>query len=533
MTWKLAGASARGSSHQRSGRPNQDAFEHGVGAKDSALRAVLAVSDGHGSATHFRSDVGSRLAAHIAISVLQEALGRHLEEEHGSAVSESGVQAILQTIVEGWRTAVASDLENNPFTVEEWSALETSAGDTGRASVEQDPFVAYGATLLAAAAADSFVLFLQLGDGDILAVGPDGTTQRPIQVDDRLMGNQTTSLCQPNAAAEFRWAIADDPAKLAAVLASTDGYANSFRSEKDFLQIGGDYLRITREDGLHSLAEDLPSILSEASEKGSGDDITLALMINSSIHAVADQTRDLSPLVAPAKATAVTAVTPLAIKPPDPAPALQAPVVANVGRPEIMQEPKAPPFRAIAITFGLVVVLLSVGWYGKVHGIVGIRHPAATPVATVPTASKPAGPVEAGTATNPDVEKPVIANPAPEGQVWTIAFPGVSGKAKAGNRIPLKLGAEISLRELTGASGTKASESRQNGPYAKVVQDDHGNLCLANLSDDPWAVLLPGKKTVEPPVDRGTNVVLVDHAKITFRGGIAASITLAEAGTAN
>jgi hypothetical protein len=64
----------------------------------------------------------------------------------------------------------------------------------------------------------------------------------------------------------------------ALVLLTTDGYSNSFRSDVDFLKIGSDYLQIIREQGIATLAEELPEILTEASQQGSGDDITLAIV---------------------------------------------------------------------------------------------------------------------------------------------------------------------------------------------------------------------------------------------------------------
>jgi len=43
-------------------------------------------------------------------------------------------------------------------------------------------------------------------------------------------------------------------------LLSTDGYANSFRSDEDFLKIGHDYLEIIREQGISSWPKNcLPS----------------------------------------------------------------------------------------------------------------------------------------------------------------------------------------------------------------------------------------------------------------------------------
>ena len=62
MNWRVINASVRGSAHQRSGLPNQDAVDFGSSPKSDAPMTVLAVSDGHGGGRHFRSQVGSALA---------------------------------------------------------------------------------------------------------------------------------------------------------------------------------------------------------------------------------------------------------------------------------------------------------------------------------------------------------------------------------------------------------------------------------------------------------------------------------------
>jgi hypothetical protein len=188
------------------------------------------------------------------------------------------VHELERKIVSGWLAAVQSDLENNPFTEAELTALERQEGAEGHAAVMISPELAYGATLLAAAATDRVLLYLQLGDGEILSVTAQGTTTRPLPPDDRLIANQTTSLCQPEAWKDFRSAWVTNGALPSLVLLSTDGYANSFRSDEDFLKIGQDYLQIIREQGISSLAEELPAILTEATQQGSGDDITLAIL---------------------------------------------------------------------------------------------------------------------------------------------------------------------------------------------------------------------------------------------------------------
>src|SRR6202044_1347486 len=278
MSWKVAHACVRGSSHQRWGLPNQDAAQCTVTPGAQGTVAVAVVSDGHGSPRHFRSQIGSSLAVSTVAGTLQGFLRESVASNGHVPFVPEQVHELERKIVSGWLAAVHSDLEHNPFTETELANLEKKEGMEGRAAVERSPELAYGATLLAAGATDKVLLYLQLGEGEILSVSATGTTTRPLPPDDRLIANQTTSLCQPEAWKDFRSTWVTDGALPSLVLLSTDGYANSFRSDEDFLKIGQDYLQIIREQGLSSLGEELPAILTEATQQGSGDDITLAIL---------------------------------------------------------------------------------------------------------------------------------------------------------------------------------------------------------------------------------------------------------------
>jgi hypothetical protein len=278
MSWKVAHACVRGSSHQRSGLPNQDAAQCTVNPGAQGTVAVAVVSDGQGSPRHFRSQIGSSLAVSTVAGTLQSFLRESVASNGQVPFVPEQVHELERKIVSGWLAAVHSDLEHNPFTKAELATLEKKEGMEGRAAVESSPELAYGATLLAAGATDKVLLYLQLGEGEILSVSATGTTTRPLPPDDRLIANQTTSLCQPEAWKDFRSSWVTDAALPSLVLLSTDGYANSFRSDQDFLKIGQDYLEIIRQQGIASLAEELPAILTEATQQGSGDDITLAIL---------------------------------------------------------------------------------------------------------------------------------------------------------------------------------------------------------------------------------------------------------------
>ena len=123
-------------------------------------------------------------------------------------------------------------------------------GHEARRKVATNPIVAYGATILSVIVTEYYMVFLQLGDGDILVVSEEGEVMRPLPKDERLFANETTSLCLPYAWRDFRvrfqTIINSSPAL---ILVSTDGYSNSFEIDEEFLKIGPDILDRLRLDG--------------------------------------------------------------------------------------------------------------------------------------------------------------------------------------------------------------------------------------------------------------------------------------------
>ena len=282
-TWRVIGKSVRGASHVRTGLPNQDSIrwlpESGTG-----LSLVLTVSDGHGSARCFRSSVGAGLATKTAAKVIPEFL-ESLPEPPGfiagpSAIKRWATENLPREIVHRWREAVADHAFAHPLTDLERERLDAKVDVGKRRRVVLDPILAYGATLLTVVVAESFIFYLQLGDGDILTVSEMGEVSRPpLPTDERLFANETTSLCSRDAWRDFRsyfQVISAPPPAL--ILVSTDGYANSFRDEAGFLQVGADILEMIHSDGLDAVDENLETWLAEASQEGSGDDITLGIL---------------------------------------------------------------------------------------------------------------------------------------------------------------------------------------------------------------------------------------------------------------
>lgn len=277
--WRVIGCSVRGASHKRHHLPNQDAILWRDGLCDGTA-AILAVADGHGSADHFRSHEGSRIAVGLAVQALHDVL-RYALEQHANL---SGIRRDLEDrlprqLVHTWMKEIAKDLARTPLTKEELSALEERAGPSRRQNVEARPELAYGCTLLAVLVTRSFAVYVQLGDGDILLVSPNGEVSRLLKKDPGFIANETASLCSPEAWKDIHLTFqvfSGLPPLL--VLASTDGYSNAFVDDEAFLQVGRDLREMSEARSLDELSQSLEGWLDEASTRGSGDDVTLGIV---------------------------------------------------------------------------------------------------------------------------------------------------------------------------------------------------------------------------------------------------------------
>src|SRR5437588_5498262 len=221
--WRAVGRSVRGAAHKRAGLPNQDHTDWRPESGEG-LPLILAVSDGHGSAKYFRSHRGAQLAVETALEVMEtflrgQFLGPNEEPRPTDAAPEQGNgQADLSTIIDmaeeqlpklltrRWLEKVEKDIEERPLEDKELKKLEEgdkaeAAAVSGRGKATP---LAYGATLLAVGVAATFILYAQIGDGDILAVSETEEVRRPVAGDERLIANETTSLCAKNAWSDFR-----------------------------------------------------------------------------------------------------------------------------------------------------------------------------------------------------------------------------------------------------------------------------------------------------------------------------------------
>lgn len=267
--WHALGTSVQGASHRRTGRPNQDA----LGISSLAQGVAVVLSDGHGDPASFRSDRGAAFAVEEALKALAEVADRGKDLSF-SQLKRAVEEGFARDLVWRWRHRVAADREADP-----WEELPSPAAPDARNHGDTP----YGATVLGALGTAEYLLLFQLGDGDMLAVRNDAVFL-PLPPDPRCFANVTTSLCLPDAALDVRTMLLPRHEEWPTLLLlATDGYSNSFAGREDFLRTGRDFSALLKEHpgeaGRAAVAQELPSWLHEASAQGSGDDITVALLI--------------------------------------------------------------------------------------------------------------------------------------------------------------------------------------------------------------------------------------------------------------
>lgn len=280
--WRVIGETVPGASHLRAGIPNQDAILQ-LRESSRSLPVILSLSDGHGSDKCFRSNLGSRFAVKKAVEVIGEFLDARRGAFDLAEIEKEGKEFLGKEFLRRWRKVVEDDLKKKPFTPAELDRLKEKDGEKAVKLVEDNPLLAYGATSLTIAVEETFVIYLQLGDGRILTVSEKNEVATPLSEDERLFANETTSLSMAKPETDFRFFVQKITAENypALILISTDGYVNSFSEEAGFLKAATDFYEMLGSEGHDFINENLKTWLEEATRMGSGDDTTVGIIYRS------------------------------------------------------------------------------------------------------------------------------------------------------------------------------------------------------------------------------------------------------------
>ncbi len=272
-------ATVRGYSHILKGTVGQDWSV----AREIDGGHVAVISDGHGDPACFRSHIGSKRACEIAADLLEElAVRLKAERQEDQMLGRTGEKIaahLYRRILSAWSGDLNARAAENPPTDQELAGVRPEYADIYRSG--SGLLHMYGATLIAMLKTDKYLLLLQQGDGRCTVVHADGTMDQPIPWDPRCQGRFTTSLCDPDAADSGRVRVIDlaaDP--IIACYACSDGVEDSYETMDDTLKylgmLTGDYV----EEGRDHFLETLPPHLSGISEHGSGDDVSVACIID-------------------------------------------------------------------------------------------------------------------------------------------------------------------------------------------------------------------------------------------------------------
>jgi len=245
---------------------NQDANKFFI-SRDKEY-AVIAVADGHGSKKCFRSEIGSAFAVEVLIKILKQQSSQNLFDNFQSGFS--GLKEnMAKTIHRQWLEKINRHFKENPFSPEE-SLIDPM--------VLNNPVISYGTTLIGALITQNYIVYMQLGDGDILVV-TENKVIRPISKDENLIANETYSLCDKEAYTYFKFYYQPIIGQLPdLILMSTDGYSNSFPNDNEFQKTAMDYYSLYKEEGLGFIKNNMAGWLRETTDNGSGDDLTTILV---------------------------------------------------------------------------------------------------------------------------------------------------------------------------------------------------------------------------------------------------------------
>ena len=270
-----------GYSHLQSGKPCQDASY----AETSDRMSIAIVSDGHGGAIHSRSDIGAQLAIFAGQGVI---------ETHPLSDWENPDkrQALFNEIVNTWTVLTIDHYYDN---LTEQAIAQLPLFPDVEQSIRNITTL-YGCTLMAACVHAEGWFAFQIGDGKCVTIHPLQTdldfpennskflipnsklVTEPIPDDDRCFLNMTTSLCDPNAATEFRFCGGDKNTTPVAIFLGSDGIDNSWGTDEALHNFYIEVLKhcTSAENVTHDLAEALPQL----SQAGSHDDMSVAAIVD-------------------------------------------------------------------------------------------------------------------------------------------------------------------------------------------------------------------------------------------------------------
>ncbi len=263
--------SSQGASHIKKNKECQDSSD----SYYDEQCAIAIVCDGHGGDDYVRSAIGSSFASRIAkesiLNFIQNVDRGELSRHHDKLI-----YSLEASIITMWNAAVHEHCDQTPFTEAEVAVLS----DRAKRKYLQENRIesAYGTTLIAVAITKDFWFGIHIGDGKCVAISPEGKFVQPIPWDEKCFLNATTSICDSDALERFRYFYSD---KLpVAVFVGSDGIDDCFSSDEQLNNLYKTILYSFATSSFEAAISDLKDYLPRLSAKGSGDDVSVAAVLD-------------------------------------------------------------------------------------------------------------------------------------------------------------------------------------------------------------------------------------------------------------
>lgn len=271
MHAKSFNISVQGASHIKKNKECQDASRSYY---DDEI-AIAVVCDGHGGNDYVRSAVGSSVAAAIAERNIKDFVSS-VDKDELKRHSDQLLAKLEGSIIGNWNEEIYQHYEQNPFTEEEIAVLSSKAQK--KYLQEKRIESAYGTTLIAVVVTPDYWFGIHIGDGKCVAISPDGRFLQPIPWDDKCFLNATTSICDTRALENFRHFYSE---KLpVAVFVGSDGIDDCFKNDQQLNNLYKTVLYSFTTSEFDSAVSDLHDYLPRLSAKGSGDDVSVAAVLD-------------------------------------------------------------------------------------------------------------------------------------------------------------------------------------------------------------------------------------------------------------
>lgn len=282
MEYKSFNISYIGASHIKRGTECQDAsisFSNGD-------YSIIVVCDGHGGDDYVRSSKESDIAKEVALKKVKKFI-KDFEKiesfEKDKDYYDRVMYNLKASIIFSWNEKVKEDISKNPFTEEELNRVSEGARKRYSNDKSEKFYSAYGTTMIAVVCTEKYCFAIQIGDGKCIFINSDGEFIQPVPIDEKCFLNVTTSICDEDAIDSFRHIFiekSDSKSLPVAVFIGTDGVDDSFQNDQQLYELYRTVLYSFSNTKFEDAYEELKNYIPTLSKHGSGDDISIASILD-------------------------------------------------------------------------------------------------------------------------------------------------------------------------------------------------------------------------------------------------------------